>query len=113
MYRTTMDGKLELCDDIMGTCTALNPMLLDKVGYYVQCSPFYGADDVLLSVRSKSSRVPATPFCTHIDIDHIDEGGTAYTEWKKREAGVYLQEVSILCDLYRSGELDVYYNPFE
>lgn len=108
-YRTHFDGKLELCEDIMGTCTALNPLLLDKVGYFCQCSPYYGGDDVLLSVRSIVAGF-RNAFLPHIDIDHIDVGGDAYCEWKKREAGIYLQEMSVLCDMYRNGQVSYFYD---
>lgn len=108
-YRTYFDGKLEICSDVMGTCTALNPLLLDKVGFYNQCSPYYGADDVLMACRSIAAGF-RNAFLPHIDIDHIDEGGTEYTEWKKREAGIYLGEVSAMCNMYLNGKLDYYYN---
>lgn len=108
-YRTYMDGKFEICGDIMGTCTALSPLLLDRVGFFAQCSPFYGADDVLMSARSLGAGF-RNAFLPHIDITHLDEGGTAYTEWKKKEASVYLGEVSWLCEKYIKGEMDVYYD---
>jgi len=47
----TEEGKLLWSDDVIGTCTAFNPLLLDKVGYLMQPS-VYGFDDVLMSVRS-------------------------------------------------------------
>ena len=101
-------GDLWYNDDIFGTCTAYNPKLLDKVGYLVQPS-LYGFDDVLVSARSVASGFKNC-FRVDIPITNLDEGGTEYTEWKKREAGVYLQEVGILCDMYKSGKLDVYYD---
>jgi len=52
-------------------------------------------------------------FMKNIRIVNLDEGGTLFTEWKKREAGEHMNEVSIVCDKYRDGTLDVYYNPFE
>ena len=110
-YRTHFDGKLELCPDIMGTCTAFSPALLDKVGFMRQVG-LYGGDDVIFSVLSEICGF-RNAFLPHIDIDHIDVGGDAYCEQKKRMAGEMLGEMSILIEQYRSGELSVYYNPFE
>lgn len=110
-YRTHFDGKLELCNDIMGTCTAFSPQLLDRVGYMRQVG-LYGGDDCIFSVLSEICGF-RNAFLSHIDIDHIDVGGDMYCEQKKRMAGEMLGEMSILIDRYRSGELDVYYNPFE
>lgn len=110
-YRTHFDGKLELCDDIMGTCTAFSPLLLDEVGFMRQVG-LYGGDDVIFSVLSKLCGF-RNAFLPHIDIDHIDEGGDAYCEQKKRMAGEMLGEMSLLIDAYKSGALDVYYNPFD
>lgn len=104
-------GELWYNDDIFGTVTMYNPKMLDKIGY--SCSPgLYGYDDVLISVRSIVAGFK-NAFRVDIPIKNIDLVTTAYTEWKKREAGVYLQEVSALCEMYRNGTLDVYYNPYE
>ena len=102
------DGKLLYGDDIMGTCTALNPALLDKIGYYNQFS-VYGYDDSLLSARSLAAGFK-NAYLPHIKITHLDEGGTEYTEWKKREASQYLSEATIAIDMYRSGKISPYYD---
>lgn len=107
-YRTKMEGNLEICDDIFGTCTAYNPLLLDKVGYLRQPS-LYSFDDVILSVRSIAAGFK-NAFLPHIKITNLDEGGTPYTEWKKREANTYLQEVHIMCNLIIQGKLSYYYD---
>lgn len=99
---------IEICPDIMGTCTAFNPLLLDKIGYMNQPS-VYGFDDVLISVRSIAAGF-RNCFFPDIKITHLDEGGDAYCDWKKREAGVYLQEVSHLINMYKTGKLDPYYD---
>jgi hypothetical protein len=91
----------------MGTCTAFNPALLDKVGVMVQPSN-YGFDDVLMSVRSIAAGFK-NAFLHKIKITHLDDGKNPYCDWKKREAGVNLQEVSHLCDMIRSGQLSYYY----
>jgi GT2 family glycosyltransferase len=107
-FRTIIEGDIEWCHDIMGTCTAFNPLMLDKIGYMVQPS-VYGFDDTIMSVRSEAAGF-RNCFLPKIKITNLDEGGTEYTEWKKREAGIYLEEVSLLCDYYKSGKLDVYYD---
>jgi hypothetical protein len=105
----TQDGKLLYGDDIMGTCTALNPLLLDKIGFYFQHSKNYGFDDSNISVRSIAAGFK-NAFLPHIKITHIDTGGTAYTEWKKKEAAFWLQEASIAHDLIRKGLISYYYD---
>lgn len=104
----TKNGKLLMSDDVMGTCTALNPRLLDAIGYYNQFS-VYGYDDVIFSARSLAAGFKNC-FLPHIKITHLDEGGTEYTEWKKQEAQQYLQEVGLLCDAYRQGKAPIYYD---
>lgn len=104
-------GDLWYNDDIFGTCTMYNPAMLDKVGYLAQPS-LYGYDDVLISVRSIVAGFK-NAFRVDIPIKNLDLVTTAYTEWKKREAGLYLNEVGALCEMYLNGTLDVYYNPYE
>lgn len=106
------DGELFWNRDIMGTCTMLNHRMLDKVGYYFQPSGTYGYDDSILSCRSEVAGFK-NAFMRNIKIKNLDEGGTEYTEWKKREANTYAQEAGIIMDMYRSGQLDYYYNPYE
>lgn len=110
-YRTVMEciGKydVEICPDIIGTCTGFNSALVDKINYMNQPT-VYGGDDVLYSCRSLVAGF-RNCFLPHVDIEHLDKGGDAYCEWKKREAGMYLGEISGMCELYRSGSLDVNY----
>lgn len=101
-------NKYSLCDDIMGSCTAINPKLLDAIGYYRQFSN-YGYDDVIYSARSLAAGF-RNAFLPHIKISHIDPGGTEYTDWKKKEAGLYLNEVSSLINMYKTGQLSPYYD---
>lgn len=102
------DKELLWSKDIMGTCTMYNWRLLNKIGYLSQPSN-YGFDDSIFSVRSEAAGFK-NAFMKNIKIKNLDEGGTEYTEWKKREAGVYLQEVSIYMDMIRKGELNYYYD---
>ena len=62
---------------IIGTCVMHSAALLDKVGYLYQPG-LYGFDDVLMSLRSQLAGFKNV-FLPHIDIDHIDPGGTDYT----------------------------------
>lgn len=101
------DGKLLWCHDIFGTCTAYNPLMLDKVGYLVQISNFYGYDDTLISVRSEVAGFK-NAFMKNIKITNLDLLETEYTRWKRREAGIYLGEVGPLCDGYRNGTISIY-----
>ncbi len=106
--RTIIDGKIEYCKDIMGTCTAFNPALLDKIGLMMQPS-VYGFDDVLMSVRSLAAGFQ-NAFLPHIKITHLDDGLNPYCDWKRKEAGKYMGELGILCDMIRSGKMSYYYN---
>lgn len=102
------DGDLLWCHDIMGTCTAYNPLMIDTIGGLLQFSN-YGFDDCVYSVRSEAAGFK-NAFMKNIKITNLDEGGTAYTEWKKKEAGIYLQEASIYMDMIREGKVSYYYN---
>ncbi len=108
-YRTVMEGDLEICPDIMGTCTAYNPLLMDKIGGLVQLSPVYGFDDSIYSVRSVAAGFK-NAFLPYIKIINLDPGGTEYTEWKKREAGEWLTEASQYMELIKNGILSYYYD---
>jgi hypothetical protein len=103
----TEDGELLWSDDIMGTCIAFNPALLEKIGYLFQFSN-YGFEDSLVCVRSMAAGFK-NAFLPVIKISHIDPGASTYTEWKKREASTYLQEASIYMDKIKSGQLSYYY----
>ena len=92
---------------IMGTCVLHSSALLDKVGYMYQPG-VYGYDDTIMSCRANVAGF-ITCFLSHIEIDHIDPGGTDYIKWKQREAGVYQSEVLDLMKKYVSGEKPVYH----
>lgn len=102
------DGRLLWAEDIMGTCTAFNPLLLDKMGYLYQYG-VYGFEDNLASARSiglgfKNCYLPL------ITITHLDTGGTEYTKWKQKEAAMYLSEAGHAIKLYKEGKLNPYYD---
>jgi len=98
---------VEQAKHIMGTCVMHSAALLDKVGYLYQPS-LYGYDDVLMSWRSNLAGF-ITCFLPHIDIDHIDPGGTEYCDWKRRESGEVTNQVIELVNQYISGEKSLYY----
>lgn len=102
------DGNLLWCHDIMGTCTAYNPLMVDKVGGLSQFSN-YGFDDSVYSVRSEVAGFK-NAFMKNIKIVNLDEGGTKYTDWKKREAGIYIQEATIYMNMIKEGKLSYYYD---
>lgn len=98
---------VEECKHVMGTCTMLNPALLDRIGFFYQHG-LYGFDDSLLCVRSNVAGF-LNCFLLGIDIDHIDPGGTAYTDWKAKQAGEAIGKYAELEAAYKSGAQDVYY----
>lgn len=80
----------EESEDIMGTCTMFHPQLTDKMGGLLQAG-VYGFDDTLACIRAKLLGYKLA-FLPHIDIDHIDEGGDVYSEWKRKYAGERMEE---------------------
>lgn len=81
---------VENVEHCMGTCTMFNPKLIDKIGGLMQPG-MYGFDDTLASVRAKLAGF-TNAFLPHIEIDHIDTGGDAYTQWKRDYAGENARE---------------------
>lgn len=102
---------IEYADDIMGTCTIISPALLDKIGYFFQPTT-YGFDDVIISIRSKMSGFK-NGFLPHIPIQHIDEGDTEFTQWKRKHAGETMKEFQEIIEDYTIGVRELYYNPFK
>lgn len=100
------DGELLWNSDIMGTCTMYQPDMIERIGGVVQFSQ-YGFDDSIYSVRSEAAGF-RNAFMKNIRITNLDEGGTEYTEWKKREASVYLQEASIYMEMIKDGRISYY-----
>lgn len=98
---------VEECKHVMGTCTMLSPEFLDRVGYFNQPG-LYGFDDSLLCVRSNVAGF-VNCFLHGIDIDHIDPGGTEYTDWKSKAAGEVLTAYAQEEAAYKTGLKDVYY----
>ena len=102
---------LELCNDIIGTCTMFSPKLLDKVGYLYQPSN-YGWDDVLMSIRSEKAGFE-NAFIPHIPIVHLDNGEGDYARQKEKEAEKTIGEFDEIAKDYKKGIRDIYYSPFD
>jgi GT2 family glycosyltransferase len=101
---------VEKVNHVMGTCQMYSSALLDKIGYLYQ-PRLYGFDDSLASVRSHLAGFISV-FLPHIEIDHIDPGGTPYQTWKENHAGEQWQEYHKVLREYREGTRPIYYNPF-
>lgn len=99
---------VERAKHIMGTCVMHSAALLDKVGYLWQPT-LYGHDDVLMSWRANLAGF-VTCFLPHINIDHIDPGGTEYQAWKEAEGGRNGKMVSDIVDEYIAGTRSLYYD---
>lgn len=97
---------LEIVQHVMGTCQAYSSTLLDKIGYLTQ--PYvYGFDDSLAATRARVAGFRSA-FLHGWDIDHIDPGGTEYTQWKRDKAGEYMQAFLTLRAQYESRTEDPY-----
>jgi GT2 family glycosyltransferase len=99
---------VEECKHVMGTCTMLSPKLLETVGYFYQCDGLYGFDDSLMCVRSTKAGF-FNCFLHGIDIEHVDPGGTAYTDWKAKYAGEMLSKYAAEEAAIKSGLKTVYH----
>lgn len=93
---------------VMGTCQGYSPLLLQKMGYLAQPT-VYGFDDSLAAVRAHVLNFKCV-FLHGFEIDHIDPGGTDYTQWKHACAGADMQEFNRLKEGYMSGRLTPYYD---
>ena len=102
---------IEICKDIIGTCTMFSPQLLDKVGYLFQPA-HYGWDDVLMSLRSEKAGF-VNAFLPSIPIVHLDNGEGEYVKEKCKEAERTIAYFSEISEDYKNGVRNIYYNPFE
>jgi len=115
-YRSTLsmtggNGKpwvvLEDVKHVMGTCQAYSSALLDKIGYLHQPT-IYGFDDSLAAIRCTKAGF-RNCFLPHIDIDHIDNGQSSYSQTKRRIAGQDMAEFNRLRTGYENGTIDIYH----
>lgn len=102
---------IEECSDIIGTCTMFNPKLMEKIGYLYQPG-IYGFDDVLMCYRSLLANF-YNAFYPSVEIEHLDDGKTPFTQWKRDYAGIYINEIDKIKEEYRTGIRPIYYNPFQ
>lgn len=100
---------IEAARGIMGTCKMVNSALLDTIGYLYQPT-VYGWDDSLYSCRSELAGF-INCFLPHIEIDHIDPGGTDYTKWKQDHAGETISIAQQLKNEYLNGIRPIYEQP--
>lgn len=101
----------EQVNHVMGTCQMYSSALLDRIGYLYQ-PRLYGFDDSLAGHRCALAGFKSV-FLPHIEIDHLDPGGTPYQAWKERHAGEQWEEYHKILREYETGERSIYYNPFE
>jgi len=91
--------------DIMGTVQMFHPELINKMGGLMQAG-VYGYDDTLACIRAILLGYKLA-FLPHIDIDHIDVGGDAYTEWKRKYAGEKMEEFYKIKDGLINGTIPI------
>jgi GT2 family glycosyltransferase len=94
--------------DIMGTVQMFHPKLINKMGGLMQAG-VYGFDDTLACIRAILLGYKLA-FLPHIDIDHIDVGGDAYTEWKRKYAGEKMEEFYKIKDGLINGTIPIKVN---
>lgn len=92
---------IEMCDIQMGTVMGMSGKLLDKVGNMWQPG-LYGFDDYDMCLRSKFSG-HTNCYIPGIDIDHLDTGGTPYTDWKVKCAGEGWEQMQARAKYYEEG----------
>lgn len=97
---------IEVVKGVMGTCKMVNSKLIDAIGYLSQPT-VYGFDDSIYSCRSSLAGF-INCFLPHIEIDHIDLGGDAYTEWKRKHAGQTISYAQQLIAEYQRGVRPLY-----
>ena len=98
--------QIEVVKGVIGTCKMINAALIDKIGYLFQPT-VYGFDDSLYSCRSTMAGF-INCFLPHIEIDHIDPGGTDYTVWKQNHAGETMSAAQRLINEYSNGVRPIY-----
>lgn len=99
---------VEKVKHVIGTCVMHSSALLDKVGFLYQPG-LYGFDDVIMSHRTHLAGFYSC-FLPHINIDHIDPGGTPYQSWKEKYAGEQTQQMIALVHEMYNGTKPIYYS---
>ena len=96
---------------VIGTCVMFSPECLEKIGALYQMGGKYAFDDSLHALRS-ALLGKLNCFIHGIDIDHIDEGGDWFTEWKRKYAGDNMELYNKSVSEFKIGILPIY-QPFE
>jgi glycosyltransferase involved in cell wall biosynthesis len=102
---------VEEVNHVIGTCQAYSSVLLSRIGYLYQMQDHgskYGFDDSLASYRAQVIGFKRV-FLPGVHIDHIDPGGTEFTDWKHQNSGEYMQLYHRVRDEYLSKRRSVYY----
>lgn len=101
---------LEAVNACIGTCMMITPAAIEKVGALTQRG-VYALDDSKYSYRCMLVGLLSCYLCG-VDIEHIDEGGDAYTKWKQDVAGEVLKTYQQDLNDYKTGKEPIY-APFE
>lgn len=99
---------VEEVEHVIGTCQAYSSALLDRLGYLVQPG-LYGFDDSLSSVRARVAGF-SRAFLVGFEIDHLDRGGSEYSEWKIAQANESHDAYEMTKSMIDMGLQDVYYD---
>lgn len=99
---------VEQVNHVMGTCTMYSDAMIEKCGGLYQMGGLYGFDDSTFCYRAALAGL-ASCFLHGIDIEHIDEGGDAYNDWKQRYSGEKMAAYNEALQKYKSGELSIYH----
>jgi len=100
---------VEVANHVMGTCTAYQSDFVDNIFGYLWQPGLYGFDDSLACLRANLAGFYVAFLCNY-DIDHIDPGGTSYTDWKKHCAGEQMEAYQRAKNEYRSGVRKLFYD---
>jgi GT2 family glycosyltransferase len=82
---------VEVADSVLGTCQALRPEFLDKIGFFYQMGGLWGFIDPIVCAKAHVLGYK-TVFLPHIHIDYLDEDldsskeKSPYQLWKEQQA---------------------------
>jgi len=101
---------VEEVQHVMGTCQAYSYPLFTRIGYLYQFGQ-YGLDDTIASYRAHLAGYKTAFLHIAVEIDHLDPGGTPYTDWKREQAGLYVGDpLNQLKERLRTGKSSIYYD---
>lgn len=99
---------VEIVKHVLGTCQIYSDKFLKDYGFMLQ-QGLYGLDDSLAGIRAEALGYKSAFLCG-VDIDHIDPGGTDYTQWKSDYAGDRMNEHGRVYHALKEKKLNPYYN---